>query len=279
LSEEDSRRKLVPLEKAWAFIRRDFLIEISYKSAFLMNLGGIFFSALTFFFIAKLFGKAAAPYLQEYGGDYFPFVLIGIAFSTFLGAGLGTTASAIRQEQMLGTLEAMLITPTRASAIAIYLSLWSFVYSSFNILIYLLMGKFVFGLSFSVSRPWLILVILLLSILTFSSIGIISSSFILIFKRGNPINWIISSSFELLGGIYYPIAILPGPLRIISNFLPVTHSLKALRGVLIGGYSFHQVKTEIFVLLAFSVVLFPLAIAAFEYALKWAKKDGSLSQY
>ncbi len=57
-----------------------------------MNLIGVFFSVLTFFFIAKLFGKAAAPHLQEYGGDYFPFVLIGIAFSTFLGVGLGTSA-------------------------------------------------------------------------------------------------------------------------------------------------------------------------------------------
>ena len=68
------------LKKAAAFIKRDFLTEISYKSSFLMNVIGIFFSAFTFFFIAKLFGKAAAPHLQEYGGDYFPFVLIGIAF-------------------------------------------------------------------------------------------------------------------------------------------------------------------------------------------------------
>lgn len=269
----------MPFRKAWAFIRRDFLIEASYKSAFVMSLAGIFLSALTFFFIARLFGKAAAPYLEEYGGDYFPFVLIGIAFSTFLGAGLGTTASVIRQEQMLGTLEVMLITPTRASAIAVYLSLWSFVYSSFNILVYLLMGKLVFGLAFSISRPWLVLVILILSILTFSSIGIISASFILIFKRGNPINWIISSSFELLGGIYYPIAILPEPLRGISNLLPVTHSLKVLRGVLLADYSFQQVRTEIAVLLVFCMVLFPLAIAAFEFALKRAKKDGSLGQY
>ena len=269
----------MPFKKAGAFIRRDFLIELSYKSAFLMSLCGMFMSVLTFFFIAKLFGKAAAPYLQEYGGDYFPFVLIGIAFSSFLGAGLGTTSSAIRQEQMLGTLEAMLITPTRASAIAVYLSLWNFIYSSFNVLIYLLMGKFVFGLAFSISRPWLILAILLLSIVSFSSIGIISSSFILIFKRGDSLNWIISSAFELLGGIYYPIAILPGPLQTVSQLLPITHALKALRSVLLGGQTFAQVRTEIMILLGFSVVLFPLAIVAFEYALKWAKKDGSLGRY
>jgi hypothetical protein len=56
---------------------------------------------------------------------------------------------------MMGTLEAMLIPPTRASARAIYLSPWNFIYSFFNVLFYLLIGKFVFGLAFTISRPWL----------------------------------------------------------------------------------------------------------------------------
>jgi len=265
--------------KAAAFIRRDFLTEISYKSAFLMNLIGIFFSSLTFFFIAKLFGRAAAPHLQEFGGDYFPFVLIGIAFSTFLGVGLGTSASALRQEQMLGTLEAMLITPTKASSVVIYLTLWNFIYSSFNILVYLLLGRLVFGIRFTFSQPLLILVILFLSILCFSSLGIISACFVMVFKRGNPVNWIASSSFDLLGGVYYPISILPGFLQAISHLLPITYALKALRGVLLAGFSLTEVKTEVLALLIFAVVLFPLALLLFEFSLRWAKKDGSLSQY
>ncbi len=267
------------LTKAAAFIKRDFLTEISYKSAFLMNLIGVFFSVLTFFFIAKLFGKAAAPHLQEYGGDYFPFVLIGIAFSTFLGVGLGTSAGALRQEQMIGTLEAMLITPTRATSIVVYLSLWNFIYSSFNILVYLLIGRFIFGIHFSLSHPLLIVVVFFLSILSFSSLGIISSCFVMVFKRGNPVNWIVSSSFDLLGGVYYPIMILPGPLQVISHALPITYALNALRGILLAGYSFTQVRTEILALLGFALVLFPLSVLLFEFALKWAKKDGSLSQY
>ena len=244
-----------------------------------MSITGIFFAALTFFFIAKLFGKAAAPLLQEYGGEYFPFVLIGIAFSTFLSTGLGSSATAIRQEQMLGTLEAMLITPTKASTITIYLSLWNFIFSSVHILIYLFMGRFVFGIKFSFSQPFLIFLILFLSILSFSSLGIMSSSFVMIFKRGDPVNWIVSTSFELLGGIYYPIAILPESLQFISRLLPITYALKALRGVLLAGYSFSQVKIEILALLGFAVILFPLAIVFFEYALKWTKKEGSLCQY
>lgn len=244
-----------------------------------MNLIGIFFSVLTFFFIARLFGQAAAPHLQEYGGDYFPFVLIGIAFSTFLGVGLGTSATALRQEQMLGTLEAMLITPTRASSIVIYLSLWNFIYSSFNILVYLFIGRVVFGVLFNVSHPLLVLIVLFLSVLSFSSLGIISSCFVMVFKRGSPINWIVSGSFDLLGGVYYPLTVLPGSLQIISHLLPITYALKALRGILLAGNSFIQVKTEILALFGFAAVLFPLSVLLFDRALKWAKKDGSLSQY
>ena len=266
-------------DKAAAFIKRDFLIDISYKFSFLMNLVGIFFSVLTFFFISKLFGTAAAPYLGEYGGDYFPFVLLGIAFSTYLGVGLGTSASAIRQEQVLGTLESMLISPTRASARAVYLSLWNFIFSSFHIFIYLLIGRFVFGLTFNLTRPLLIAIILFLSIMSFHSLGVMSSSFVIIFKKGNPINWIISSSFDLLGGIYYPMAILPKQLQIISRCLPITYSLKALRGLLLAGHSFKQVKIDILALMGFALVLYPLAILFFEYALKLAKKKGTLSQY
>jgi len=101
----------------------------------------------------------------------------------------------------------------------------------------------------------------------------------MVFKRGNPVNWIVSSSFDLLGGVYYPITILPGPLQVISHALPITYALKALRGILLAGYSFAQVRTEIFALLGFALVLFPLSVLLFEFALKWAKKDGSLSQY
>jgi hypothetical protein len=39
------------------------------------------------------------------------------------------------------------------------------------------------------------------------------------------------------------------------------------------------VKTEILALFGFAAVLFPLSILLFEWALRWAKKDGSLSQY
>jgi len=55
----------------------------SYKLNFLLQLVGIFISTLLFFFLSKLFERGMSDYLQPYGGDYFAFVIIGIAIILF----------------------------------------------------------------------------------------------------------------------------------------------------------------------------------------------------
>jgi len=131
------------------------------------------------------------------------------------------------------------------------------------------------------SRPTIpaALLILILTILAFSSLGIISASFIMVFKRGNPLNWIIDSSFTLLEGVLFPITILPDWLQKISYLLPITYSLRAIRHALLQSYSFQALSFDILMLVLFSVVLLPLSIYAFKMGVRKAKKEESLTHY
>lgn len=267
------------LYKPLAFIRRDLLQETSYHFSLGMGIFGILFSLTMFFFIAKLFGKAALPYLRAYEVDYFPFVLIGMAFYNYLNVSLHTFSEAISGEQMMGTLEAMLLTPTKPYAIAIYLSLWSFIYSTIEVLIYLGIGGLVFGVDLSRANLLSGLVVLIPSIISFSCIGLISASFILAFKRGDPITSLLGSASALLGGVYYPVTILPPVVQNLSYLLPITYSLRALRHALLQGYSPDQILPDLAMLGLFCAVLLPLSLACFNYALRRARMDGSLSQY
>ena len=81
------------LKKMFAFIKKDFLVAKSYKLMFILNWGGIVTSTRTFYFISKLFGDRLHPYIAEYGAEYFPFVIIGIAFSTYLFTALNSISS------------------------------------------------------------------------------------------------------------------------------------------------------------------------------------------
>ena len=265
--------------KPLAFLKRDFLINSSYKISFLFQFGTIVFSVLTFFFISKLFGTRASEYLTNYGGDYFPFVLIGIAFYGYLSTAMSSFTGAISREQSLGTLEAIILSPTKISTMLISGSLWNFFLTSLHIVLYLLLGALCFNFPLGRINLPAAIVILILTIISFSSLGIISASFVLVLKQGNPVNWLFSGVSRFLGGVYFPVGILPFWVQKVAYLLPITYSLHGMRMAILMGHSIRDIRQDILALVLFSLILLPFSIFCFKYALRRAKKDGSLIYY
>ncbi len=264
---------------ATAFLKRDLSQAISYRLSFLLQIGSIFFSVATFYFLSQLFGGAVAPQLAAYGGDYFSFVLIGLAFTGYMGLSMSNFAASIREGQMMGTLEVMLLSPTRLSTILFSSSLWSYLLTTLNVVVYLLVGVLLFGVNLSHANLAAAVIALILSITSFSSIGILSAAFVLLFKKGDPVTWLFGSVSSLLAGVYYPISVLPDWLEPLSRILPLTYALDAMRLAMLKGYSIYELRFDILVLLGFTAVLTPLAFLVFRKALKRAKMEGSLTQY
>ena len=267
------------LHVLWSFLARDWETETSYRFSFLFQFLGVFFSVAVFYFIAQLLGPAAAPYLAPYGGDYFSFVLIGIAFAGYFGVGLSSFSDSLRQAQTTGTLEAMLTTPTRLSVIILASSFWQYLMTTFRVLVYLAVGAFFLHVNLGKGNYPAALLVLLLTVTSFSSFGILAASFIMVVKRGNPITWLFSSISTLLGGVYYPITILPGWLQWLSNLLPITYALHAMRLTLLQGASLAQVGIDVLALALFSLFLIPISLYSFRYAVQRARIDGSLTHY
>jgi ABC-2 type transport system permease protein len=272
------------LHKAMAFIKRDFLIEISYRSSFVFQFGGVFVSVGIWYFLSGMI-RGLAPGIQTVaGGDYFAFVLVGIAFYTYLSVALTSFASRVRNEQLTGTFEAMLATPTRTPLVILASSLWDFVFTSFRVVIYLGVGVIIAqaaGRPIHIHLSGLIpfAIILFLTILTFCGLGIIVASVVIYMKRGEPINALITSASALLGGVFYPVESLPSWLVSASAFLPITYALRGIRRALLTGASTSELLGEIQVLAIFVVVLVPLGLTIFRWSLKAARRDGTLVHY
>ena len=266
-------------KKALAFIKKDFLVESSYKLSFIFRIFGVLITIFTYFFIDKLFGHRIVGHLQQFGVTYFSYVLLSMAFFSYVGVGLGSFSSRIRLEQMQGTLEAILLTPTKISTILFSLALWNFLFATLDMAIYITLGIFLFKIDFSNINISSTLVILFLTIISFSGLGILSASFIMVFKRGNPVGWIINSMEGLIGGVYFPITIMPAWLQFLAKFLPITHAIRAIELAVYRGYSITQLAKEITFLLLFALLLLPLSLAVFKYALKKTRREGSLVKY
>ncbi len=264
--------------KILAFIKRDFLNEISYRTAFLLQLFGMLVWILIWFFLSKIIPSD----IEGLGAlDYFPWVLVGLAFTSYLNAALSSFARKMRSEQLTGTLEAMLATPTRMPLVIFSSAAWDFIFSSFRVIGFLLIGILVFGVVIHISNVIPFFIILVLTILSFSGLGILSASFILYFKKGDPINFFIGGVMTLFGGAYFPVETLKDyPVLIaISKFLPITYSLRAIRESLLKGTSMSMLKDEMLILAAFAIVIVPTSLLAARFAIRKAKKEGSLIQY
>ena len=101
----------------------------------------------------------------------------------------------------------------------------------------------------------------------------------MIMKRGNPVDWLVTGISWLLGGVYYPVSVLPDWLQKISYMLPITHSLEGMRMALLKGSSIGELTNSVMALGIFSIIMLPISVLSFRMAVRQAKIHGSLTQY
>lgn len=270
---------MTTLRTALAFFHRDFLIAASYKAAFVADAVGILFRVITFYYIGAVVGDAAVPALASAGGDYFAFLLIGIALMDFVHTSLETFALSIRDSQMTGTLEAVLLSPIRLSQMVAFSSLWPYAFTICRFVTYLVVGSAFFGLQIHVGGIPTAALVLLLTVLCFAPLGVISAAVIMVFKRGAWFQTLVNGVSFFLAGVAYPVSVLPPWAASVSYVLPLTHAVNATRAVLIDGRGVRDVLPDIQFLVLFALVLLPLSLWLFDLSVTRTKKLGTLTQY
>ncbi len=265
------------LSKGLAFLRRDLLLQSSYRASFVLNIVGIFFSVAIFYYLGKLIGPAVEGRLG--GTDYFSFVLVGIAFYNFLGTALNSFSGSLRQAQLTGTLEPVLVTPVGIPTLLFGSSLYSFLYTSLTAVAYLIVAALFFSFDLSRANPGAACLTLLLTVVAFSGLGILSASFTLRWKRGDPLAFFLGTASALLGGVYFPVEVIPGWLQKVAAWIPLTYALSAMRGAILEGATTSTLSRDLLTLALFAAVLLPLSVLAFSLALRAARRDGTLGQY
>ncbi|HKS09672.1 MAG TPA: ABC transporter permease [Pyrinomonadaceae bacterium] len=267
--------------RIFAFVARDFRLYVSYRMQFFLRIMSVLAVVTTFFFMSKISSGFIDPQYAEWR-DPLPTWLTGLAVLNYFMTGFSSLANSIRQEQMQGTLESVLLTPINIPTVIVASSAWDFLETTFFSFLYLFFGWVFFGVQFRGSFL-LAIVFLLLTTIVLACLGILSASFAMVFKRGDPFGIFLGAGSALFSGVFFPTQLLKqyaGPkLGSISQILPATHGLKGIRQVLIEGHTLSQVTQPLFVLLGFLVVLLPFSLWVFSRAVRRAKREGSLIQY
>ncbi|TBO44304.1 ABC transporter permease [Pedobacter kyonggii] len=265
--------------KAKSFIKRDFIIEFSYKLNFILTFITSIFPVISFFFISKLIAGNSSSSLLKYGGDYFSFALIGIAFIRFFQLAVDTFSGSIKRAQMAGCLEAILSSQTDSKTVVLYSSFYSFLSSGLQLIIMFLVGIIFFGFDIHNVNIAGAVFSFVTSLLIFISLGVFSAAGTIIFKQGEPIGWLFGVVSSLISGAMFPVEVMPSWLRFISKAFPTTYALDALRLALLKNASVLVLKNQLCILSIIALILFPLSLKTFEWAVERGKRDGTLMQY
>lgn len=269
------------LRRIWAFLARDWRLELSYRMQFFLRILSILIIVTTLFFISRIFTGFTDPRFTQWR-DPLAAWLTGLAVLNYFMTGFSSLANAIRQEQVQGTLESVLMTPISVPTIIVASSAWDFVQATFFSFLYLFFGWLFFDVHYRGSFL-LALGFLLLTTVVLSCLGILSASFAMVFKRGDPFGVFLGAGSALFSGVFFPTQLInqyAGPgVAGISRILPPTYGLEGIRRVLIEGEGFAQVREPFLTLVVFLAVLLPFSLWVFDRAVRRAKREGSLIHY
>jgi ABC-2 type transport system permease protein len=68
-----------------------------------------------------------------------------------------------------------------------------------------------------------------------------------------------------LGGVFFPLAAAPSPVRVVAHFLPLTYLAEGLQNVAVRGHSFSSTLPNLGVLALIAVLLTALALRLFRW--------------
>lgn len=258
-----------------AVIRRDYAITRSYPLAMVTEL---LFGALNlgaYFFISRTFHDMPAGGMHG-ASTYFAFAAVGVAITVVIQGATAGVSSRIREEQLTGTLEALVAHPVRSAELSLGLAGFPFLFGMTRAIFYLLIA--LPWMHVDASRvSWLgVALALAVTATALTGIGIAMGALVLIFRRGGTLA--LASSFVLgvLGGALFPVAVLPSWLQTVAQATPTKASFDAVRAALFQGDGWGAPAGALVVFSAFTI---PLAVALFGAALEINRRRGALSQY
>ena len=267
------------LRKLAAFVRRDFLVAWSYRLPFVGEWVGLIFEAFMFYFVGLMVDPAKLPTFGGSQVSYLEFVAVGIALAAFIALALGRVASGMQEEQVTGTLESLLMTPTSPTTIQIGSVLYDLIYIPIRTAVFLVVIALAFGLDFTLSGLLPAAVVLLAFIPFVWGLGVASAGTTLTFRRGSGFVGLGSSVLVLFSGAFFPLDLLPGWIAALAELNPITIAVDGMREPLLAGSGWDGVGRAVAVLLPLSVVSLTAGALTFRWALRRERRQGTLGLY
>ncbi|MHB8235242.1 MAG: ABC transporter permease [Solirubrobacteraceae bacterium] len=257
-----------------AVMRRDLRVYLSYRTRLFSQILTSVFSLTLFYYVSRL------VHVSGFGSHnaYFGFVVVGISLVGVMYSCF-SIPELVRQELIAGTFDRLLLSPFGAIRSVIAMTLFPMMYSFLLAVITLGLGCVIFGLQLHWSTVPLSVPVMLLVLLAFLPFGVLFASLTVVIKQGNVgTSWVIAL-LSIIGGLYFPVSLLPGWLQTAAKLQPFTAATDILRHLLVNSSLGASPAASLLKLAAFAAVLLPASILILSHAIRLGQRRGTIIEY
>lgn len=257
-----------------AVVRRDLHVYMSYRSRLVSQILTAVFSLTLFYYVSRLVHVTGFRSHNAYFGFVVVGIsLIGVMYSCF------SIPELVRQELIAGTFDRLLLSPFGAIRSVIAMTLFPMMYSFVLSAITLTLGCTIFGLELHWSTVPLAVPVMLLALLAFLPFGILFAALTVVIKQGNVgTSWVIAL-LTIVGGLYFPVSLLPAWLQTIAKLQPFTAATDILRHLLVNSSLGEAPTGALLKLAGFAAVLLPVSILVLARSIQFGQQRGTIIEY
>jgi ABC-2 type transport system permease protein len=262
------------LDAMFGIVRRDAILFFSYRTQLVSQILSPLFSITLFYYISHLLTTKT---IRSPGG-YFGFVIVGLVIVQVLTTSLGVMPSSVRQELVSGTIERFLVSAHGPLNGILGTMLFPLLNAFLTGALMLTLATVIFGLPLA-GTAILALPVALIGTLAFMPFALAIVALVMAFKQVTTATQFIVAGIGIVGGLYFPIRLLPGWIQWMSDVQPFTPATDLMRHLLVGAPLLHPAGVELLKLAGFAVVLLPLGLLVLSRAIRYGQRAGTIAEY
>ncbi len=211
--------------------------------------------------------------------DVAGFVFVGFFIYMWLSLFLWGPGTQLRQEQLRGTLESLLLTP--ASRLVILFgppvaTAWPVLVQGVVMVVGL---RVLFGVELPPDALGRAGVVAVVGIPAMYALSSLFAALVLKFGEIGPTVQFVRGILVLLAGITYPLAMLPDWARATASAMPTTYVVSDVRAALLAGAPLSSMVGDLALLVGLTALMAVLAVAVYSWIERDARRTGALSRY
>ena len=207
------------------------------------------------------------------------YLLAGSLLWSYLSLVFMEVAYAIGWERWEGTIEYTFMAPVKRATHLLGICAFSVLYGLARTAVVVVVAIAVFHVDLSNADLLSAATVLAAATVPLIGLGILIAILPLLApEKGEQMSTALQGLFLLVSGVYYPVTVLPLPLRAIGAASPLTYTLSAIRDSLLHRASLGAVLPDAALLVVMGALLIPVALWLFARAERRAKRLGTLKR-